>query len=74
MKTESELLSKLLKDGGVIVTSDQCSVMEIADARAHGRMYVNTDGIGFVLRLKKWLDLVQLREAAARLAYEEGGR
>jgi hypothetical protein len=49
--TPVELLDQLLKEGGCIITSDQCSELEIADAQACGRMYVRDDGIGFVRRL-----------------------
>lgn len=51
-----ELLQKLKDDGGAIVTSNECTVFEIAGARADGRMFVDKDGIGFVLRPQIWLD------------------
>jgi len=44
-----EFLSSM-NDGDSIVCSCQCSVAEIAGARAYGRMYVRDDGIGYVLR------------------------
>lgn len=36
--------------GGYIINSSQCTVMEIAFARAEDRMYINEDGIGYIWR------------------------
>lgn len=57
-------LARLATQGGVIVSSSECSEMEIADARARDDFYVDADGLGYVLRLKRWLDLVKQRDAA----------
>lgn len=54
-------MDKLIAEGGALVTTDQCDVMEIADAQATGRFAANDDGIGFVLRPKEWL--IKTREA-----------
>jgi hypothetical protein len=35
---------------GAAVSSADCSAMEIAQAQACGRLYVNAAGLGFVLR------------------------
>jgi hypothetical protein len=63
-ETADQLLTRLVTQGGAIVSSSECSPMEIADARARGDFYVDADGLGYVLRLKKWLDLVKQRETA----------
>ena len=54
--TPTELLKQLARDGGAIVTTAECSAMEIADARATLRMAVDEDGIGYVRRYPEWLD------------------
>lgn len=53
----SKLIDQLVTEGGAIVTSDECSEMEIADAQATGRFSVREDGIGFVRRYAEWLAL-----------------
>lgn len=50
-----ELLAKLEKHGGAIVSSDDCPEIETANARLYGRFAVNADGFGFVLRTADWL-------------------
>ncbi len=57
--TMNELFHQLEMEGGAIVCSNECSALELADARMHGRMFVNKDGIGFVRRPKAWLDYVK---------------
>lgn len=47
--TADDLLVKLSQEGGVIVSSNSLSDYGIASARACDRMYVNEDGLGFVL-------------------------
>lgn len=51
-----QILEQLVNEGGAIVTSNECSEMEIADARATGRMTVDENGIGYVRRYREWLD------------------
>ncbi len=63
-ETPSHLIDQLVKEGGAIVSSGDCSEMEIADARATGRFAVRDDGMGFVLRSKEWLALQLAREKA----------
>jgi|APSaa5957512535_1039671.scaffolds.fasta_scaffold64314_2 hypothetical protein len=58
MKSREEMFNKLASEGGAIVSSGRCSEMEIANARARGDFFVDKDGLGYVLRLKKWLDKV----------------
>ena len=49
------LLQRLVEDGGAIVGSRECSELEIACAQADGRMYVDDDGLGYVLRPAEFL-------------------
>jgi len=64
--TEMEkLVNDLAKQGGVIVSSNDCSEMEIADAHATGRFAVLPDGMGFVRRTREWLELQKRRENIA---------
>lgn len=65
-----QLLSQLISEGGAIVCTGDCSVIEIADAQATGRMAVNGDGIGFIRRTKEWLALQKAREEAPVCACE----
>ena len=63
LRTMSELIADLASKGGAIVSSNDCSHIEIADARANGRMFVREDGLGFVLRHPEWLaDVIRRRE------------
>jgi hypothetical protein len=44
-----EFLMLLAEKGGKIVSSNNCSYLEIAEAQAdESRWYVNEDGLGFV--------------------------
>jgi hypothetical protein len=62
--TTNQLIEQLVTEGGAIVSSGDCSEMEIADAQAHGRFSVREDGMGFVRRTKEWLALQLAREKA----------
>ncbi len=62
MKTADELLARLVERGGAIVSSGACSEMEIADARVRGDFYIDSKGMGYVLRLKAWVDKVHARD------------
>lgn len=64
--TTDQLIQQLVTEGGAIVTSGECSEMEIADAQATGRFSVREDGIGFVRRYAEWLALQLEREEAGR--------
>ena len=49
----SELVESLrfiqkLRDGGVIISTNDMSAEEISEARAGGRMFVDADGFGYV--------------------------
>ncbi len=50
-----ELLEKLAKEGGCIVSSADCSMIEISNAQARGDMFVDESGLGYVRRLPEWL-------------------
>lgn len=49
LNTADELLAVLAKNGGVVVGTDKLTEQGIVMARACGRMYVNADGLGFVV-------------------------
>lgn len=46
----AKFLYRLAQEGGTIVSSASCSQAEIAAAESCGRMHVNENGCGFVLR------------------------
>lgn len=54
------LLKRLVEYGGAVVSSGECTEMEIADARARGDFYVDDKGLGYVRRLQIWLDKAHL--------------
>lgn len=62
--TINQLIDQLVTDGGAIVSSGDCSEIEIANAKATGRFTVRDDGMGFVRRSKEWLALQLAREKA----------
>lgn len=46
----NELLDALIEKGGSIVSSNDCSIVEIVQAQACNRFFVREDYLGFVLR------------------------
>jgi hypothetical protein len=62
------LFEKLKKEGGCIVSSADCSELEIADARVRGDFFADENGFGYVRRLPEWL---QKHSRFARNAEEE---
>jgi len=60
----SKLIAQLAKEGGAIVSTGDCSEIEIANARATGRFAVDNCGYGYVRRTKEWLALQLAREKA----------
>lgn len=60
--TVDKLIERLFLEGGAIVNANVCSAYELASARADGRVYVDTQGFGFVLRTREWLDNVHALE------------
>jgi len=57
-----QLLNQLITDGGAIVSSNECSEMEIANAKATGRFAVDAECYGYVRRTKEWLTIQLERE------------
>lgn len=55
--TVEQLIQQLVTNGGAIVSSADCSVLEIGDAQAAGRLAVDSHGFGFVRRPKEWTAL-----------------
>jgi hypothetical protein len=49
-----KLLDALVKERGAIVTSADCSEMELAFARSEDRFYVDDNGLGYVVRTSNW--------------------
>jgi len=62
--TTTQLIGQLAHDGGAIVSSNDCSEMEIASAQADGRFAVDAECYGYVRRTKEWLALQKAREIA----------
>jgi len=60
--TPGQLIDQLIREGGAIVSSAECSDMEIAVAQSVGRFSVDENGFGFVRRPKEWLAIVKRRE------------
>lgn len=50
-----EMINRLVKEGGAIISSNDASILEIAFARAENRFYVDSDGFGYIIRYRKWL-------------------
>ncbi len=64
--TTHQLIQQLVTEGGAIVSSENCSIIELADAQATGRFAVDEEGMGFVRRYKEWLALNKARESDAQ--------
>lgn len=62
-----DLIEDLATHGGAIVSSDDCTELEIQDARITKRFAVNPEGLGFVRRTKKWLDIQKERETTMNM-------
>lgn len=62
--TTQQLIEQLITEGGAIVSSNDCSEIELAGAQAEGRFAVDEDGMGFVRRMKIWLMLQKQNEKA----------
>lgn len=45
-----------LRDGGALVSSNECSVIEITNARSTNRFFVDDEGFGYVYRTPEWLE------------------
>lgn len=62
MNTET-LIDQLIEQGGAIVSTSDCSEMEIANAQVDQR-FAHYGAFGLVRRTKEWLDLQRTREIA----------
>lgn len=56
-----QLITQLAREGGAIVSSNECTPIEIADARATGRFAADEHGFGYVRRTREWLALQKAR-------------
>lgn len=56
IRTVADMFGYLLKCGGAIVNASACTAHEIAQARSEGRIYMDAQGYGFVLRTQDWLN------------------
>lgn len=54
-RTMEQMFDDLVKEGGAIVSSGDCSAGEITAAQGCHRFCVRDDGMGFVRRPKNWL-------------------
>lgn len=45
---ELEEFLQLLNDGGAIISSNECTPGEIAEAQADGRFYADSEGYGYI--------------------------
>jgi hypothetical protein len=48
-KTVGELIDEMLRDGGIMASSAECTIGEISVAQEEGRFAINSEGLGFVL-------------------------
>lgn len=55
MTTMKQLTDKLASEGGCIVSTADCSELEIANARGRGDFYADENGYGYVRRIPEWL-------------------
>lgn len=53
-KPASQALAALVDEQGALVSSADCSNLEIEFARTAGRFFVDEAGFGFVLRMRDW--------------------
>ena len=51
-----DLFDKIASIGGCIVSANECTEIEIADARLRSDFYVDENGLGYVRRTQEWLD------------------
>lgn len=55
-----QLFELLVKDGGKIVSTNDCSPLQIALARSQGRMWVNEHSLGFIHIPKSQTDCLNI--------------
>jgi hypothetical protein len=63
-KNADGILTALIRERGAVVSSADCSEMEIAHARVAGRFFVDPYGYGFVLRPKAWRERAEGKASA----------
>lgn len=51
-----DFLERLAESGGVIVSSNECTSLEITHARAEGHFLSLDNGLGFVIRPQAWVE------------------
>lgn len=68
MISTAQLITQLIAEGGAIISSGECSEIEIADAQATCRFAARGDGVGFVRRHREWLALQKSRETRVKIA------
>lgn len=66
IETAEQLLERLATEGGCIVSTAACSTDEINLARSEGRMFVNANYLGFVLRLP---EVVEVAASYAKVSF-----
>lgn len=62
IRSVEDLFAILMKCGGAIVNANSCTAYQIAEARSEGRIYIDTQGYGFVLLTPDWLNNVRKLE------------
>lgn len=61
-------MSRLASEGGCIVSTADCSVMEIANATERGDFFADGDNLGYIRRIPEWLGK---RDPGCRAAKQE---
>ena len=54
-----KFIQRLASEDGAIVSSGFCGALEIANAQATNRFFVDHEGLGYVLRLKRWRQMAE---------------
>jgi hypothetical protein len=59
-----ELICKLTTEGGAIVNATSCTAYELTQAQVEGRVYVDAQGLAYVLLDADWLAQMRKLEKA----------
>lgn len=54
-----EALGELVKERGALVSSADCSRLEIVYAQSERRFFVDANGLGYVLRPQRWRETAE---------------
>lgn len=54
-----KFVQRLATEDGAIVSSGVCSALEISNAQATNRFFVDQEGLGYVLRLRRWRQMAE---------------